>query len=365
MTTTLESYEDPQLDATDTRTASTGSQMIDATDDRGGSILGHIWASIGVTLVLGVICCGLYPLAVWGIGQVVFPIQANGSLVKRDGTFTSDDAQAVGSYLIGQNFSAPGYLHPRPSAAGTGYDASNSGGTNLGPLSDKLINGATQAPPPPAASPAPQPTAATAPPAAAPPAASAAANPPSAPSAAAPAAPSAETLAFDGIRLRVIHYCVENGIVFKLYKVKPDGARIAEVPLSKYQDKDGNLLDIKLVDDFPHPPTDSADKTPVIAVDFATLIPGDAVTGSGSGLDPHISPENALLQAQRVADARKLPKEKVLELVRQNTDRPNLGFLGDPGVNVLMLNIALDKLAPLAAAKAAPAGTPSTAPNAK
>ena len=158
----------------------------------------------------------------------------------------------------------------------------------------------------------------------------------------------------------MIHYCVDNGIAFKLYKIKPDGTRIAEVPLSKYQDKDGNLLDTKLVDDFPHPPTDPADKTPVIAADFATLIPGDAVTGSGSGLDPHISPENAELQAQRVADARKLPKEKVLELIEQNTDQPNLGFLGDPGVNVLMLNIALDKLAPLPA-PAATSTTPATA----
>jgi hypothetical protein len=135
--------------------------------------------------------------------------------------------------------------------------------------------------------------------------------------------------------------------------------------LSKYQDKDGNLLDTRLVDDFPHPPTDPADKTPLIAADFATLIPGDAVTGSGSGLDPHISPENAALQARRVADARKLPKEKVLELIKQNTDQPNLGFLGDPGVNVLMLNIALDKLAPLAAPPAAAAAAPSTAAPAK
>ncbi len=69
----------------------------DATDDRGGSILGHIWASIGVTLVLGVVCCGLYPLAVWAIGQAVFPNQANGSLVTKDGKFTTDDTQAVGS----------------------------------------------------------------------------------------------------------------------------------------------------------------------------------------------------------------------------------------------------------------------------
>ena len=86
-------------------------------------------------------------------------------------------------------------------------------------------------------------------------------------------------------------------------------------------------------------------------IDPSTPIPGDAVAGSGSGLDPHISPENAELQAQRVADARKVPKEKVLELIHQHTDRPSLGFLGDPGVNVLMLNLALDKAAPLPSAK--------------
>ena len=330
MTNTNVSSENPQRNAADSMTTSTESQSIDVTDDRGGAILGHIWASVGVTLILGAVCCGLYPLVVWGVSQAVFPIQANGSLVKKDGSFTTDDTQAVGSYLIGQNFSAPGYFHPRPSAAGTGYDGSSSGGTNLGPLSDKLINGATQTPPP----------------------------------AAAPAPPPAETLAFDGIRLRVIHYCVDNGIAFKLYTIKPGGTRIAEVPLSKYQDKDGNLLDTKLVDEFPHPPTDPADKIAVIAADFATLIPGDAVTGSGSGLDPHISPENALLQAQRVADARKLPKAKVLELIRASTDQPNLGFLGDPGVNVLMLNIALDKRAPLpapaAAAPLAPSGASAT-----
>jgi K+-transporting ATPase ATPase C chain len=314
--------------------------QLDATDDRGGSILGHIWASIGVTLVLGVVCCGLYPLAVWAIGQAVFPMQANGSLVTKDGTFTNDAEQAVGSYLIGQNFAAAGYFHPRPSSAGNGYDGSSSGGSNLGPLSDKLINGATKTTPAPA--PAAEPAA---------PAAAATGGTASAPQAAAPA----ETIDVDGIRIRVIHYCVDNGIAFKLYKIKPDGTRIAEVPLSAYQDKDGNLLDTKLVDDFPHPPGDPDEKTPVIAADFATLVPGDAVTGSGSGLDPHISPENAELQAQRVADARKLPKAKVLELIKEHTDRPNLGFLGDPGVNVLMLNIALDKLAPIPAPAATPA----------
>jgi K+-transporting ATPase ATPase C chain len=364
MTNTKANNDNRQLPATGASSAVIESQTIDATDDRGGSILGHIWASIGVTLVLGVVCCGLYPLAVWAIGQFVFPIQANGSLVKKDGTFTTDDQQAVGSYLIGQNFSAAGYFHPRPSSAGdNGYDGTNSGGSNLGPLSDKLINGATKPAPPPAPAPAPQPAAATA---AAPPAASAAADAPGAPQAAgAPAPGPAEVIDVDGIRLRVIHYCVDNGIAFKLYRIKPDGTRIAEVPLSQYQDKDGNLLDTKLVDDFPHPPTDPADKTPVIAADFATLVPGDAVTGSGSGLDPHISPRNAELQAQRVADARKLPRKKVLKLIRENTDQPDLGFLGDPGVNVLMLNIALDKLAPLAAPAAAPAGTQPTAPASK
>ena len=330
MSNTKSSNENAQAGAPAASPATSESQWIDAADNRGGSILGHIWASIGVTLVLGVVCCGLYPLVVWAVSQAVFPIQANGSLIKADGTFTTDDTQAVGSSLIGQSFSAPGYFHPRPSAAGNGYEGSNSGGSNLGPLSDKLINGAPAAPPAPATESATTGGAGAAP----------AANPP------APASPPAP--AFDGIRLRVIHYCVENGIAFKLYRIKPDGARVAEVPLSAYQDKDGNLLDAKLVDDFPHPPTDPEEKTPVIAADFATLIPGDAVTASGSGLDPHISPENAALQAQRVADARKLAKNKVLELIGENTDRPSLGFLGDPGVNVLRLNIALDKVAPLA-----------------
>jgi K+-transporting ATPase ATPase C chain len=326
MTTAKPNNENPQLDAT---------------DDRGGPILGHIWASIGVTLVLGVVCCGLYPLAVWAIGQTVFPVQANGSLVTKDGTFTTDDAQAVGSSLIGQNFAAAGYFHPRPSSAGSnGYDGSNSGGSNLGPLSDKLINGATKAAPPPVAAPTAE-----------------AATPAPTATAAAPAPAPAEVIDVDGIRLRVIHYCVDNGIAFKLYKINADGDRIAEVPLSAYQDKDGSLLDAKLVDDFPHPPADAADRVAVIAADFATLIPGDAVTGSGSGLDPHISPENAELQAQRVADARKLSKTKVLELVRQNTAQPDLGFLGDPRVNVLLLNIALDKLAPLPGPAAANAAT--------
>ena len=109
--------------------------------------LHHLWASIAATVLLVVICCGLYPLIVWGIAQAVFPNQANGSLVKKDGTFTTKDEEAVGPALLGQNFALPGYFHPRPSAAGNGYDAANSSGSNLGPLSDKLINGVPGTPP--------------------------------------------------------------------------------------------------------------------------------------------------------------------------------------------------------------------------
>ncbi len=311
-------------------------QSVSPNAQPGGSILGHIWASIAVTLVLGIICCGAYPLVVWGLGQVLFPVQANGSLLKKDGSFTTNDQEAVGSALIGQSFLLPGYFHPRPSAAGSGYDATNSGGTNLGPLSDKLINGATSSPTPPATQPA-------------------------------------ESLAFDGIRLRTIHYAVDNGINFKLYHadyVKHDDGSITlerkdEVPLKNFEDSQGNLNDIGLVDAFPHP-TNGADapaytRTVLIAGDFSddhgnrVLIPGDAVTASGSGLDPHISPRNAQLQSGRVAAARKVSTEDIQKLIDQYTDGPSLGVLGDPGVNVLRLNLALDVKYPLPAPTTQPA----------
>ena len=354
-------------------------------DETGGSLLGHIWASIGATIVLGIICCGIYPLIVYGIGQVFFPNQANGSLVKKDGTPTSDDSQAVGSSLIGQNFGAAYYFHPRPSAAGNGYDATSSGGTNLGPLSDKLINGATatQPAPAPATQPDTQPTTATAATATAPTTvatavATQAATTNAAATSTAPAP--VETLAFDGIRLRVIHYCLDNGISFKLYHVKYDkeGAILADsrkelTPAEKLKliDADGNVNDIAMVDAFPHmdmSSTDTVVKEAIIADGFSTLVPADAVTASGSGLDPHISPDNAVLQAQRVMDERnkaskaKLTKDQVLDLIKRNTDGPNLGILGDAGVNVLMLNIALDKMAPVPAPATAPASAPASAP---
>ena len=197
------------------------------------------------------ICCGIYPLLVWGIAQAIFPIQANGSLVTKTGAFTTIAEDAAGSALIGQSFAAPQYFHPRPSAAGTGYDAANSSGTNLGPLSDKLINGIHDAK---NADGTPNP----------------AGN-------------------FDGIKDLVAAYRTENGL--------------------------------------------AAD----------AIVPADAVTRSASGLDPHISPANARLQAARVAQARGLSVDAVRQLIAAHTDPPSLGVLGEPGVNVLLLNLALDR----------------------
>src|ERR1039458_8472602 len=178
------------------------------------------------TLALAVVCCGLYPLIVFGLGQLLFPDKANGSLIV--------DASGVrGSRLIGQPFTADKYFHPRPSSAGNGYDPTSSGGSNLGPTSQKLR---------------------------------------------------------DAIAQNITDYRTQNGMT-----------------------------------------TNAA-------------VPADAVTGSGSGLDPHISSENARLQADRVAKARGLNLEKVRALIQENTDAADLGILGDPGVNVLTLNLALDAI---------------------
>jgi len=287
----------------------------------GGSLLGHLWASVGVTIVLGIICCAVYPTVVWGLGQVFFSHQANGSLLKKDGSFTNNPVEAVGSALIGQNFSAPQYFHPRPSSAGAGYDPTSSGGSNLGPLSDKLMNGLTT---PATTQPTTQP----------------------------------ESLSFDGVRLRTIHYGVDNGLSFKLYEQRADGTGDkAEVPIKQFEDGQGNLNDVKLVDAFPHPPSDTPDRLVLTAGGFTdssgttVLIPGDAVTGSASGLDPHISPRNAELQIGRVAGARHISSDQTMALVKQFTDGPDLGIFGDPGVNVLRLNLALDAKYPVSPTK--------------
>lgn len=170
------------------------------------------------TLLLGL----AYPLAVTGVGQLVFPAQANGSLIH------DPDGSVRGSALVGQAFAETRYLHPRPSAAGDGYDASASSGSNLGPLNPDLAA-----------------------------------------------------------------------------RVKSETERLrAEVP--------------------------------------GAIIPADAVTASGSGLDPDISPAYARLQAARVATARGAPVAEVQAVIDAHTEGPLLGFIGQPHVNVLMTNRALD-----------------------
>lgn len=184
-------------------------------------------SSVLLTLVFALLLCGVYPLVVWGGAQLLFPSQANGSLlISKDGTVR-------GSRLLAQNFSSAKYFQPRPSAAGTGYDATASSGTNLGPTSQKLS---------------------------------------------------------DSIKAAVAAYRQANGL--------------------------------------------SAD----------TPVPADAVTSSGSGLDPHISVANAQLQAPRVATARNLALAKVKELILTISEGRDWNVFGEPRVNVLLLNVALDEL---------------------
>jgi K+-transporting ATPase ATPase C chain len=183
-------------------------------------------ASVLLTAVLVVLLCGAYPLAVWVGAQMLFPAKANGSLV------VDQDGTVRGSALLAQNFSSEKYFQPRPSAAGTGYDATSSSGTNLGPTSQKLA---------------------------------------------------------DSIKAAVTAYRTANDL--------------------------------------------AADAS----------VPADAVTSSGSGLDPHISVANAELQAPRVARTRGLPLETVRSLIARHTEGRDLGVLGEPGVNVLLLNLALDR----------------------
>lgn len=248
----------------------------------------QIRTSFVATVVMAVICCGVYPAVVWGLAQGIFAHKANGSLVRKDGTPTNLDAEAVGSALLGQSFTDAKYFHPRPSAAGAGYDATASSGTNLGPLSAKLLNGVV--------APATQP-----------------AQPP--------------TVGYDGVKLRTLLYAQENNIEVV------ESSR----PLKSFQDAKENYDQVKLIDAF-------NDAERPLTFRTAKPIPPDAVTSSASGLDPHISVENAAIQAKRVADARKISVDRVTTLIAQNTDKPDLGVFGDPGVNVLKLNIALDNL---------------------
>lgn len=191
------------------------------------SFLANLRTSALLTLVFAVLLCGVYPLAVWAGGQVLFADKANGSLI------TDRDGTVRGSRLLAQSFTSDKYFQPRPSAAGTGYDAASSSGSNLGPTSQKLA---------------------------------------------------------DAIKANVATYRAANGLA-------PDAP-----------------------------------------------VPADAVTASASGLDPHISPANAQLQAARVARARVLTPEKINALIAAHTEDRDLGVFGDPRVNVLQINRALDLL---------------------
>lgn len=188
--------------------------------------MNNFWISVKMTVVLTVLTGLAYPLLIAGAARVLFPWQAQGSLVEREG-------KIVGSALIGQNFASPRYFQPRPSAAGDkGYDASNSSGSNLGPTNKALI---------------------------------------------------------DAVRSRLAQVSEADG-----------------VPKSQ--------------------------------------VPIDLVTTSGSGLDPEISPAAAEIQVARVAKARGLTEDQVRELISSKTRSRWLGLLGEPGVNVLGLNLALDNL---------------------
>jgi len=177
------------------------------------------------TLMLALIVCGIYPMLVWGIAQGLFHEKANGSLIIHD-------HKIIGSSLISQGFTGVQYFHPRPSAAGTGYDPMSSGGSNRGPLSKVLA---------------------------------------------------------DTILHRVNEYRIENNLP-------------ASIP-----------------------------------------VPADAVTASASGLDPHISRAAALYQVSRVVKSRGLSTASVQVLINDNTEGRQWGIFGEPRVNVLRLNIALDK----------------------
>jgi K+-transporting ATPase ATPase C chain len=189
------------------------------------NILKEIRTTVVVTFILLVICCGIYPVFIFGAGQLFFPQKANGSLV------LDTNGKPIASTLLGQAFTADQYFTPRPSAAGTGYDSTSSGGSNYGATSQAL---------------------------------------------------------HDAVKQRVADYRKTNHL--------PD----------------------------------------------TQLVPADAVTASGSGLDPHISIKNALLQLPRVAKARAMSEDDLKKLVDQYTDGRDFGILGEPGVNIIKLNLALD-----------------------
>jgi K+-transporting ATPase ATPase C chain len=244
-------------------------------------MLKELGPGLRLTIIFTVLTGIIYPVVMTGISEVIFPKQSKGSLVTVNG-------KVVGSSLIGQPFAKPEYFHPRPSAAGNGYDASSSGATNLGPTSSKLLRGTTKMDD-----------------------------------------KKNEVVDFDGIADRIVHYCVDNEIPYE-----------SSVPLDQFKDSHGDLDDVKLIKAF------NDDKAPLVFMP-KTQIPQDAVTASASGLDPHITPANAEIQAARVAKARGVPADQVRQVVAQFTERPDWGIFGEPRVNVLLLNVALDQHFPV------------------
>ena len=212
-----------------------------------------IVVALRATLVTLVLTGLLYPLAVTGVAQLVFPDRANGSIV------VDDKGSEVGSELLGQAFASPAYVRPRPSNGG--YDASNSGGTNLGTTSKKLRDGVADDP-----------------------------------------ATKNVDETFVGVKDLAAAFRADNGL-----------APGAEVP-------------------------------------------ADAVTRSASGLDPHVSPDTAMLQAARIARVRSVTVERVQAVIAGYTEGRELGLLGEPRVNVLAVNLALDRQFGRPAARAAHAG---------
>jgi len=251
--------------------------------------------SIAATLFFAIVLCGIYPVVVWIVSQLAFPYQANGSLIESAGR------KIVGSEWIGQNFTSAKYFQPRPSSAGVGYDAANSSGSNLGPTSKKFLNGTIK----PTALPAKEAGGALM------------------------AGP--DVVDFDGIKLRVLLYCEQNGIPYQLLL----GGSPADP--NPFKTDKGDYDQVKLIAAF-------NDEAKPLTIRPNSFIPGDAVTASGSGLDPHISPKNAWIQSVRVAKERGLSLEEVKAEILKNTASPQFGILGDPCVNVLKLNIALDNL---------------------
>jgi potassium-transporting ATPase KdpC subunit len=190
-------------------------------------MLSQLWPALRINIFLTIVLGVGYPLAVTGVSQILFPHQANGSLITKGN-------QVVGSELIGQSFSKPEYFQPRPSAAGNGYDPTASGGSNYGPTNQKLI---------------------------------------------------------DRVKASVAQFHKDNP-------------------------------------------------------DYQGPIPADLLTASGSGLDPDISPASAQAQEPRVAKVRGISANELNDLVVRYTKSPDLGLIGEPRVNVLKLNLALDQQFP-------------------